>query len=433
MISYLKANKRIVGWLAAVIFLVSFYTNLSYFFHQPGHLRFFPPFVEGVNLNCNTHLGAEYYFIAEALVAGKGFSNPFRVESGPTAWMPPLYTFLLAGLISIFKLKPIVVCIILFLKNSVLVLAGVAVYEIAKRTTHRINPGFAVVLYFVFLLSSYRRFFQMTHDSWLLLFLIMVVFLAGVWVSQNRIYVRAAVVWGITGGISMLASPILGLVWLVLWLVNFLNRRKMKLSAVSALLFFAVCIPWIVRNYVVFDKLILMKSNLFYDLYQLNYTTESGVLDETFEDKHLAWTIKSDPDSDYLKLGEGKFMDRYKEKFIKQFRQNPYRYFQHTLNRLSAAFLVYHPYHKYERALFIKSLLQLFSFVCFLLTVLSLRRSASVYLTCGALIYVVYLLPYIFVAYYFRYALPVTPLRVLFCFWGVDLVVNRFCRSTEAR
>ena len=172
MFSYLKNNKLVIGSLVAVVFLVSFYTNLSYFVKEPQQLRFFPPFVEGVNLNHNAHLGAEYYFIAEALVAGKGFSDPFQVDSGPTAWMPPLYTFLLAVLIFIFKLKPVVTCVIIFLKNAVLVFAGITVYEVAKRTTVRIKAEFAVFLYLVFLLSSYRRFFQFTHDSWLLLFLI---------------------------------------------------------------------------------------------------------------------------------------------------------------------------------------------------------------------------------------------------------------------
>jgi len=44
----------------------------------------------------NYLFGGEYGKIAEALVNGKGYANPFGTESGSTAWMPPLYTFLLA-------------------------------------------------------------------------------------------------------------------------------------------------------------------------------------------------------------------------------------------------------------------------------------------------------------------------------------------------
>ncbi len=44
------------------------------------------------------HIGAEYNCIAEAIVNGRGFSDPFYVESGPTAWMPPALPYIQAGL-----------------------------------------------------------------------------------------------------------------------------------------------------------------------------------------------------------------------------------------------------------------------------------------------------------------------------------------------
>ena len=40
--------------------------------------------------------------IAYALASGKGFSSPFRKETGPTAWLTPVYPLLLAGLFRIF-------------------------------------------------------------------------------------------------------------------------------------------------------------------------------------------------------------------------------------------------------------------------------------------------------------------------------------------
>src|SRR5580658_11223716 len=40
--------------------------------------------------------------IAHSLVTGHGFSSPFRVDTGPTAWMTPVYPVLLAG---IFRLR----------------------------------------------------------------------------------------------------------------------------------------------------------------------------------------------------------------------------------------------------------------------------------------------------------------------------------------
>ncbi len=40
--------------------------------------------------------------IAHSLATGKGFSSPFRVDTGPTAWMTPAYPLLLAGIFRLF-------------------------------------------------------------------------------------------------------------------------------------------------------------------------------------------------------------------------------------------------------------------------------------------------------------------------------------------
>ena len=37
-----------------------------------------------------------------AIVEGRGFSDPFVIKSGPTAWMPPLLVWIQAGLIWLF-------------------------------------------------------------------------------------------------------------------------------------------------------------------------------------------------------------------------------------------------------------------------------------------------------------------------------------------
>src|SRR5690242_15304366 len=40
--------------------------------------------------------------IAYALATGKGFSSPFRRETGPTAWLAPVYPLLVAGVFRAF-------------------------------------------------------------------------------------------------------------------------------------------------------------------------------------------------------------------------------------------------------------------------------------------------------------------------------------------
>src|ERR1700683_478318 len=40
--------------------------------------------------------------IAHSLATGHGFGSPFRVDTGPTAWMTPLFPMLLAGIFRVF-------------------------------------------------------------------------------------------------------------------------------------------------------------------------------------------------------------------------------------------------------------------------------------------------------------------------------------------
>src|SRR5947199_9549916 len=50
----------------------------------------------------NFSFGWEMGSVGHALALGRGFSDPFGVETGPTAWEPPLYPFLIGGVFKLF-------------------------------------------------------------------------------------------------------------------------------------------------------------------------------------------------------------------------------------------------------------------------------------------------------------------------------------------
>src|SRR5215475_3055176 len=50
----------------------------------------------------NFSFGWEMGRIAASLAAGHGFSSPFGPSTGPTAWEPPLYPYLTAGVFRLF-------------------------------------------------------------------------------------------------------------------------------------------------------------------------------------------------------------------------------------------------------------------------------------------------------------------------------------------
>ena len=40
--------------------------------------------------------------IAHSIATGAGFASPFRIDTGPTAWMTPVYPYLLAAVMKLF-------------------------------------------------------------------------------------------------------------------------------------------------------------------------------------------------------------------------------------------------------------------------------------------------------------------------------------------
>ena len=409
------------------VFGLSLYANTSYFVSNES-LRFYPPFVAGVQHTQNTHLGGEYYAIAEALAAGKGFSNPFRAETGPTAWMPPLYPFLLAALIKVLPSKMMVALVVVILKNIVLIITGLLLYEIAKKTRQRLPAGAVLVLFCLWLLCNFRWFFQFTHDEWLLLLLMNGMLAGAVYIRTSIVSFRAAVVWGLTGGLTMLASPIAGLVWSVLSLA-LMRAGNIKKIIFSFVIMILICSPWVLRNYLVFNKIILMKSNFYFDLYH-NNQSEGGIVHEDFIIRtHPFFTVLREKDSLYTRVGESEFLAIYRKKLVMTWQKTRLLYLANIKSRLAAALFMFYPYSQHELFVSWQAFFHPLPFVAICVLVLRRRGVTVPYIQAALLMYAVYLTPYIIVSYYMRYSIPLTQVKLLFIFWAVDLCLCRFTKE----
>ncbi len=76
--------------------------------------------------------------IGRSLALGQGFSNPFNAATGPTAWEPPLYPFLIAGVFRLFGIYTHASAIVLLGLNSLFsALTCIPIFRIAKRSFRR--------------------------------------------------------------------------------------------------------------------------------------------------------------------------------------------------------------------------------------------------------------------------------------------------------
>src|SRR5437868_275577 len=82
----------------------------------------------------NFGFGWEMGRVARAIAAGEGFSNPFHAVTGPTAWEPPLYPCLIAGVFKVFGIYSKASAFVLLALNSLFSsLTCIPIFLIAKR------------------------------------------------------------------------------------------------------------------------------------------------------------------------------------------------------------------------------------------------------------------------------------------------------------
>lgn len=69
--------------------------------------------------NHNFSFGWEMGSIGRSLAEGDGFGSPFGETTGPTAWEPPLYPLLIAGVFKIFGIYSLTSAVVLLAINSI--------------------------------------------------------------------------------------------------------------------------------------------------------------------------------------------------------------------------------------------------------------------------------------------------------------------------
>src|SRR5205823_6163517 len=78
--------------------------------------------------------GYEMGRIGRALANGRGFSDPFDMSTGPTAWEPPLYPYVIAGVFKLTGIYTSASALILLSLNCIFsALTCIPIFLIARR------------------------------------------------------------------------------------------------------------------------------------------------------------------------------------------------------------------------------------------------------------------------------------------------------------
>jgi hypothetical protein len=368
----------------------------------------------------------EHFNIARALSSGQGFAHPFGDRTGPTAWMGPVYPAFLAAL---YRLgggdRNVVTTALVLCHVGVLVATGVLVLALARQTTRRLGPVLVATAFFLGALYQFPCWFQHVDDCWVILLTLDLLLVGLCWLRPLDQWPRAAA-WGLLGGLAALTNPIVGFTWGVLSLALGVRRRAWSRLAVAGLVAGLTLAPWTVRNYLVLGRLIPVKSNLAFEMYQSQCLEPDGLL-QNFH-SHPAGGGREG--HEYRKAGEIAFMDHKWQQFREAVAADPPDFFDRVASRLLGATLWYVPFNRADEAkqpwvVWARRCAHPLPLLALLLLAFTAPRQPLAPPQWAALgIYLGYLLPYVATSYYDRYAAPLLVVKVLLVVWAADRLLT---------
>jgi len=213
----------------------------------------------------NFGFGWEMGRIAASIASGKGFANQFGPPSGPTAWEPPLYPYLTAGVFLLLGVYSKASAFFLLMLNSAFsALTCVPIFRIARRIFSEkvaVGSAWAWVLLPNVMFWSTRWIWETTLSA---LLLGMVLWLALTMEDRDGLWpwIEFGLLWGMIALNSASLLSFLPAAGLWAWYHRAkVGKRSLAGVVLSSVIFFACISPWLTRNYRVFGKFIFIRDN----------------------------------------------------------------------------------------------------------------------------------------------------------------------------
>jgi hypothetical protein len=195
--------------------------------------------------------------IAYSLATGHGFGSPFRLDTGPTAWMTPVYPLLLAGIFRIFGTYTFSAFLAAAGINILFsTLTCIPVFAAGRRIGGERTAVAGAWLWALFpgaILLPYESFF----DASLSALLAATILWATLAVAESE-RMLAWCGYGLLWGLALMTNAALVslLPFLLIW-AGLLHPRK---AVFAAALIALCCLPWTARNFIVFRTFVPLRS-----------------------------------------------------------------------------------------------------------------------------------------------------------------------------
>jgi 4-amino-4-deoxy-L-arabinose transferase-like glycosyltransferase len=209
--------------------------------------------------------GYETGQIARSIAEGHGFSSPLFADTGPTAWMTPIYPYILAGVFKVFGVFTKTSALVILSFNALTsALTCLPIFFFARKSFSERAGEWAGWIWAIFPYSVYWPV-ERIWDTWLVTLLLAILFCLALRLAESN-RARDWLAFGVLSGIAGLTDPAVlsVLPFLVLWAVWRLHKTHRPWLAAAAVAAFAALLvvsPWFVRNYRTFHTFIPFRDN----------------------------------------------------------------------------------------------------------------------------------------------------------------------------
>jgi 4-amino-4-deoxy-L-arabinose transferase-like glycosyltransferase len=217
----------------------------------------------------------EMGWVARSIVLGHGFSSPFLPLTGPTALVPPLYPYLIAGIFKLFGLNTVKVAFALLGFNSLcsaltcIPLYFLVLHSLNRRAARIAALGWAVYPFAIYFAADRVWDYALTG----------LLFSCCLLLAQ-RLPRRGPLAWagfGLLFGVTILSNPSVVTMLPVLLLIAMVKvwraagpRTALAHALIASAAFILVCTPWTVRNHRVLHASFFMRDGFWLEFYAGN-------------------------------------------------------------------------------------------------------------------------------------------------------------------
>ena len=226
-------------------------------------------------------VGFETGRVARSIVTGHGFSSPFEGNTGPTAWLTPVYPYMVAGVFRVLGVYTEASSIAVLTFNALFAaLTCIPIFVIGQRLASRRIALWTAALWAVlpsFMEIPMTWIWETALTALLLMLLVLLALELGK-TDNWKPWFGLGLLWGLAAltNPSVLSFLPVSLLWAG-WQNHRQGRKFIAPLAVASLVFVVAITPWLVRNYRAFGQFVFLRGNFGAELRYGNVVYGRGV------------------------------------------------------------------------------------------------------------------------------------------------------------